>query len=112
MDKITQYRNFIIKVIESHADFRPKGYEEFENQVVTDDQHGHYYLMRLGWKGPDRKHSCLIHIDLKGDVVWIQEDWTEVGVANELVSMGVKKSDIVLAFYAPSRRKDTAFAVS
>ncbi len=112
MDKIIAYRTSIKKVLTSHADFILKGYEEYENQVVSDDQQGHYFLMRLGWKGANRKHSCVIHMDLKKDKIWIQEDWTEEGVANELVKLGIPSSDIVLAYYAPYRRKDTEFAVA
>ncbi|BAZ86234.1 XisI protein [Dolichospermum compactum NIES-806] len=37
---------------------------------------------------------------------------TEVGIANELVELGVPKEDIVLGFQLPSVRKYTDFAVS
>lgn len=38
--------------------------------------------------------------------------FTEVGVANELVELGVPKEDIVLAYHAPYQRKYTGFAVN
>ncbi|MGK7943847.1 MAG: element excision factor XisI family protein, partial [Microcystaceae cyanobacterium] len=41
---------------------------------------------------------------------WIEEDWTEEGIATELVREGVPKEDIVLAFYDPDARKFTEFA--
>ena len=67
--------------------------------------------MRVGWKGAERTHHCVLHLDLKENgKIWVQEDWTEAGLANELMKMGVPKSDIVLAFYAPFRREDTGFA--
>ena len=44
-----------------------------------------------------RVYGVLIHIDLKGETIWIQYDGTEVGVANELVEQGIPKEDIVLA---------------
>jgi hypothetical protein len=34
----------------------------------------------------------------------------DVGIANELVDMGVPKEDIVLAYHAPYKRKYTGFA--
>ena len=33
----------------------------------------------------------MIHIDLKGNKIWIENDGTEVGVANLLVERGVDK---------------------
>jgi hypothetical protein len=106
MDKIATYRSIIKKVLHSHA-ARPsiKREEEYESQVVIDDANGHYFLVGVGWDDLKRIHGITIHLDLKGDKIWIQTDWTEPGVAKELQEMGVPKSDIVLAFHAPYRRK-------
>lgn len=41
---------------------------------------------------------------------WIEEDWTEEGIANELIRLGVPKQDIVLAFQDPKMRQHTEFA--
>lgn len=112
MDKLKTYRSYIIEILEKHANFNPIGnWQEYENQVINDNKRDHYCLIRVGWKEYERSHHCVIHIDIKQDKIWIQEDWTEEGVANELVEKGVPKSDIVLAFYAPYRREDTEFAV-
>ena len=54
--------------------------------------------------------SCLIHIDIKGDKIWIQHDVTEVGVANELVELGAPKQSIVLGDHDPNARQLTEFA--
>lgn len=67
--------------------------------------------MRSGWNKSRRVYGSLIHIDLKGDKIWIQYDGTEVGVANELVEQGIPKQDIVLAYHAPFMRQYGEFAV-
>ncbi len=105
MDKVAKYRQAIHEVISrhSHRDSIPR--EEYEKQVIIDDKHGHYLVMGVGWNDLKRIHGISIHIDLKGDKIWIQTDWTEPGVAQELEDMGIPKSDIVLAFHAPYRRK-------
>jgi hypothetical protein len=51
-------------------------------------------------------------MDIKNNKIWIQYDGTEVGMANELVALGVPKEDIVLAFHPPSKRSYTGFAVN
>lgn len=42
--------------------------------------------------------------------IWIQRDFTEEGVASELVDLGVPKTDIVLGFKPPDMRQFTGFA--
>ena len=58
-----------------------------------------------------RVYGALIHIDIKGEKLWIQYDGTEVGVANELVEEGIPKEDIVLAYHAPFLCQYDGFAV-
>ncbi len=78
-----------------------------------DHERGHFQLVRVGWKKYERTYQCVLHLDIKPDgKVWIQEDWTERGVALELADLGIPKSAIVLAFYAPARREQTTFTVS
>ena len=43
--------------------------------------------------------NCCIRI--KNDQIWIEEDWTEEGIANELMKLGISNLDIVLAFHLP-----------
>ena len=46
--------------------------------------------MREGIYGP------VLHLDIIDNKIWIQQDGTEVGIANELVELGVPKQDIIL----------------
>lgn len=114
MDKKIIYAEYIEELLREHAVFDPIGdWKEYENQVIIDKSNTHFQLVRVGWWDSRRTHHCALHIDLKDDgKIWIQEDWTEIGIANQLVEKGVPKSDIVLAFYAPFRREDTGFAVA
>ncbi len=54
----------------------------------------------------------MLQIDIKDEKIWIQHDGTEIGIANELLDLGVPKSDIILAFIAPYKRQYSGFAVS
>jgi hypothetical protein len=113
MDKIATYQQYIKEILSEHAPVYHTGYEEFEAQVVMDYENNHFYLMRWGWKGYQRDHYCVVHVDIKPDgKIWVQQDWTEYGVARELVDIGVPKEEIVLAFQAPYKRPYTGFAVA
>ena len=81
-------------------------------QPHFDDTHKNYLLLLMGWQGSDRVKSVMIHVRLHQEKFWIEEDWTEEAIANDLVNAGVPKEDIVLAFHAPSLRPYTGFAVA
>jgi XisI protein len=110
MEKIAKYREYVQKVIESHVHEQNDG---VECQIIFDTIRDRYQLVYVGWLDNSRRvYGCVIHMEIKNEKIWIQQDGTEIGTANELVELGVPRQDIVLAFYAPSRRQHTEFAVS
>jgi hypothetical protein len=50
-------------------------------------------------------------LDIKQGKIWIEQNMTEMRVAQELVDLGVAKEDIVLGFQAPEMRQYTDYAV-
>lgn len=110
MEKLEQYRNYVQQVIAEYAQLGSSP-EQIERQLIFDPVGDHYQLMYVGWKNRRRHHGCILHLDLKNGKIWIQHDGTEIGIANELVKLGVPKEDIVLAFHEPLVRQYTGFAV-
>jgi hypothetical protein len=58
----------------------------------------------------ERIKSVMIHIRLKNNLIWIEEDWTEDGVATDLLQKGIPREEILLAFHPPQVRQYTEFA--
>jgi XisI protein len=110
MAQLNDYRQIIQTLLTQHAQATP-AYGEIERQTLFDRDQNHYQLVNIGWENHRRIYGCLIHIDIKDGKIWIQYDGTEVGVANELVELGVSKQDIVLAFHSPFMRQLTEFAI-
>lgn len=65
----------------------------------------------MGWKDMRRVWNTIVYVRLHNDKIWIEEDWTEDGIATDLLAAGVPKEDIVLAFHHPEIRPLTDFAV-
>lgn len=110
MAKVDSYRQIIQQLLTQHSQIKP-AYGDIERQTIFDIERDHYQLVNAGWNNRHRVYGCLVHIDIKGDKVWIQYDGTEVGIANELVELGVPKQDIVLAYQSPYMRQLTDFAI-
>jgi XisI protein len=53
-----------------------------------------------------------VYVRIRDRKFWIEEDWTEEGIANDLVQAGVPREDIVLAFHEPKMRQHTGFATA
>ena len=101
----------IIKVLQGYLEFLGND-PESDIQLVIDEVQDHYLLIETGWHQNRRIYGTLIHIDIINEKIWIQQDGTEEGIANELVNKGISPRAIVLAYKNLERRKITDFAVS
>ena len=111
MERVAEYKKLVGELIERYGAIQLP-YGEVENEVEIDHENGHYQLSSVGWRGSERIHGSVLHIDVKNNKIWIQHDGTDVGVANELVDLGVPKEDIILAFYPLYKRPYTGFGVN
>ncbi len=110
MDKRQHYDHLIQQVLIPYKQQKPT-LGEIDAYLFFDSDRGHYQVFHAGWDEHQRIFGALIHIDLVGEKIWIQYDGTEVGVANELIDLGVPKQDIVLAYHSPFMRQYDGFAV-
>ncbi len=111
MDKLAKYRQLIKQILTHYAELinrRPKPNKETE--VVFDEERDHYMLVTVGWSDSRRIRGTTVYVRLRNGKFWIEEDWTENGIATDLVEAGVPKEDIVLAFHPPEVRPYTEFA--
>jgi hypothetical protein len=109
MDQVNKFQKCILEVLRNHSHSSSCG--ESEIQHVIDVKNNHYLLVHAGWNRKIRQYGCIIHMDIKNDKIWIQHDGTEIGVANELVEMGISKDNIVLGYQHTNRRKYSGFAI-
>lgn len=112
MEKLDFYRRTVQDVLMAIAAI-PYYTPEIVHEAVIDTVNDRYLVMSVGWKEPTyRLHFCLVHVDIRGEKIWIQRDGTEDGIAYDLEEAGIPKSDIVLAFHSESVRPYTGYAVT
>lgn len=113
MDKLTQYRGLIQERLSTIAELvnrRPQ--LGVETRCAFDEERDQYLLLRTGWFKGHRVRGATLYLRIRDGKIWIEEDWTEYGIATDLIEAGVPKEDIVLAFHPPEERKFTEFAVA
>ena len=81
-----------------------------ETHAIYDTDRDRYQILQVGWQENHRTFACTAYLTIENDKIWIHRDFTEAGIANELLEAGVPKTAIVLAFHAPYTRPYTDFA--
>jgi len=114
MDKLTHYRSIIKKILTEYDRItrQTPNTPGIDTVLAFDDERDHYLWFDVGWNEKKKVQAISVYIRIKNGKIYIEEDWTEEGMANELLREGVPKEDIVLAFHAPETRKLTEFAVA
>lgn len=112
MDRLDDYRNVIRGILQEYDQLNKKADSTVESALIFDETRGHYLLVLMGWNGDERVKNSMIHMRIKGDKIWIEEDWTEEGVATDLLRQGIDREEIVLAFHPPQVRQYTEFSAA
>lgn len=113
MDKIAAYQQAVMDVMEEFAAPSSTRKPKVEKQIIADFQRNRFQVVRFGWENDDKMvYTTLLHFEIKDGKIWIQQNWTELPVATELMEHGVPKTDIVLGFVPAYARQDTGFAVA
>jgi hypothetical protein len=109
MDAITQYRQQIQNLLTAHASLVWD--DRIQAETIFDSDRDRYQLVYVGWRNSKRVYGVVLHLDIIDNKIWIQQDGTEVGIANKLMELGIPKEVIVLAFDPPNLRQYTDFAI-
>jgi hypothetical protein len=111
MDKLERARRCIQDLLEEYLAQVPvkKG---VESQLLIDTQRDHYQWMRVGWSDRQRTYHVVMHLDIKDGKVWIQQNMTDIDLAQALMEVGVAREDIVLGLQPEYKRGLSDFAIA
>lgn len=109
MATINEYRGYIQQLLTEHA--KLVWDNRIQAEIIFDTERDRYQLVYVGWRDSKRVYGVVLHVDIIDGKIWVQQDGTEVGIANKLVELGVSKEDIVLGIDPPKMRQYTDFAV-
>ncbi len=112
MDKITTYQQILLEFLEEYEAYWNGSNSPLNHKIIADLKRQSYQLIHIGWDEDDYHHACIYHFDIIDGKVWIQKNETDRLIAQELVSMGIPKHDIVLGLLPPIMRKDTEYAAA
>ena len=113
MEKMVKYREAITQLLNEYlASGTHKENPDVEEYVSFDTERDHYQLLSLGWENGRRVYFCILHFDIKGGKIWLQENNTDYDIIDKLEQMGISKSEIVIGFHPADVRGMSEFAVA
>ena len=111
-DTLNHWRRTIKQILTDLAAVPFPAVVTMSAKTVFDEAADVYLVVVEGWQDVRRLHGCLVHVAIKEDKIWVQQDGTEDGVATDLLAAGIPKNCIVLGFKSPQSRALTQFAVA
>ena len=63
-------------------------------------------------KGQWRIYHTVLHFDIKDGKIWLQQNTTDLNIGQELIKMGIPKTDIVLGLHPAYKRPYTGYGVA
>lgn len=99
MANTKKYERLILQLLEEYAAIRSPFWPDVQNQIVADSQNNHYQLVRIGWDEQNNHvHYVVFHFDIISGKIWVQANNTDRKIVDEMVSLGIRREDIVLGF--------------
>jgi hypothetical protein len=113
MDKLKKYQDAIMSMMEDFASVPFANTPTIEKQIIADRERNRFQVICFGWENEDSLAcSTFLNFEIKNGKIWIQQNWTEILVATELMEHGVKKVDIVLGFIPEYAREESGYAIA
>ena len=107
MEELKNYRTIAKELLFEIVSRKNKPGRATHYQLVEDKHTGNFLIIRNGWHGGQRLYNIIIHVEVKDDSkVWVQQDATDLIIADLLLEKGIKPEDLVLGFLAPAMRAD------
>jgi len=110
MDRIKKYQKIIDKELTAWVSQSISDMPNMEYQYIKNKANNQFILLALGWHNDIYRHDLLIHIQIKNDQIWIQEDKTGESISKTLQEKGVPKTMIIHGFEEPFLREQTTLA--
>ncbi|MDZ7898016.1 MAG: XisI protein [Arcicella sp.] len=107
-----KYQQILCEVLQEYGEIEKKLTPGVKRQVIIDKERKHYQLLSVGWHNKKFVYNVAFHFDIMEGKIWIQQNSTDVLIADELIERGVLKSDIVLGFIPENVRNYEGFAVA
>lgn len=98
MDSLTHFRQKIQKILSEFADKWQHSANTLKVITLFDKEQDHYQVLQMGWEKGQFVFSCMIHIDIIDERIWIQRNTTDTELIPLFVAEGISPSCFAIGF--------------
>ena len=102
--KIETYQNIITSILKDYADSFNQTPKSIEAKLVFDYERRSFQVLNIGWRNGEYFFYVVFHLDIRNDKVWLNENRTDILIAQMLVEHGIPTNNIVLGLQSPETR--------
>lgn len=110
MDRIKKYKEIIDKELSTWVRHSIADMPDVEYQYIKNKANNQFILLVIGWHNDIYRHNLLIHIQIRNNQIWIQEDKTGESISKTLQEKGIPRSIIIHGFEEPILRAQAKMA--
>ncbi len=114
MDTLNLHRKIVLNALTDYVNQRQNNVQEgIETLLIVDEHKHHYEVKTYGWRGDKHLYFTIFHFEVKPNgKIWVHANNSDYDIIEDIEAQGVPKSEIVLAFQAPSYRQFTEYALA
>ncbi|MEM6319698.1 MAG: element excision factor XisI family protein, partial [Bacteroidota bacterium] len=86
MDKLLKYQSVLKKVLTEYKNQGAKykdAKEQLETQLLFDDVHSRYQVLRIGWEGPKNTFLVIFYFEIQNGKIWIQRHISDYDIVGD-----------------------------
>jgi hypothetical protein len=89
MEKVKTYQKILLSFLEDYSKITYANAPNLEQQILVDTKRNHFQLVSVGWQKGKFIYDVVFPFDIKNGQIWIQQNWTDLKLRQELVDRGV-----------------------
>ena len=113
MTKTKKYSKLLTTFLEDFSNKYKKSANGLAVMPIIDSERHHYQAVTHGFQIKPKKHvfSILFHLDIIEEKVWFQCNYTDLLIEDELLKLGIPKSDIIFGWLPEYARVHSGWGI-
>lgn len=113
MTKTKKYSKLLTAFLEDFSNKYKKSANGLTIMPIIDSERHHYQVITHGFQIKPKKHvfSILFHFDIIEEKIWFQCNYTDLLIEDELLKLGVPKSDIIFGWLPEYARVHSGWGI-
>lgn len=104
--------NILQNILQEYCEVLNRSEPDAISKMIISNDSTRYLVITEGWHNEQRIHSLIFDAEIRNNKIWLHHDGLDHGITEDLLTAGISKEKIVLAFHPPHIRQHTGYAIA